>query len=166
MSGHPANTSRTEDLPHVGGTPRHLRCLLIALCLLAAAGCDREAAKRSEARQLLALLMRLSEQRELAPRQQVLDELGRLPLHESSHRHARDTCHKAHAGLLRGETAQALAKQELERAQTTHPNGPLPAERATAISALITRSNEALASSAKLFPQCEVAMAQLTIEAR
>lgn len=143
-----------------------IRSALLGAALFCCFSCTGRSAEREEARQLLALLLRLSDEHTLASRQRLLDDLARMPLRVPAHARARDDCQKAHAELLRGETEQASAKQALQSGQTGTPQGPLPAERAHHISELIARSNEALANSSKLFPVCESAMAKLVTEAR
>ena len=136
--------------------------LLFALGLIVAGGCNQQADTRAEARLLLRSLNDVSDRGSFQERSNAIDRLAKLSLHTSEHVQTRDVCRAAHQGLLEAETAQAEARKALSGARDA---GLIGAQQASAVAADIERSNKALATAKRRFPECERAMRKLIAEA-
>jgi hypothetical protein len=141
---------------------------LIFLLAVAAAGCDRGAESRAEARALLDRLNKLSANGTLAQRKEAIDALGLVRVRVPEHAHALELCRSAHLKLVQAEAAQVSARKALEEAtRNREPGGaPIAPERGQAIAAELQQSNAALAAAQREFPKCEQATMELTREAR
>lgn len=144
---------------------------VILLCSAAILGaCDSQAQERGEARELLAKLNTISDERSLRERHAALDELSKLRLKTPALIAMRDACHAAHQGLLEAETAQTSARKALAAASAsasakTGDGTQLSQAQASTIAAEIEHSNRALAEARGRFPSCERAMRDLTTRA-